>query len=313
MRSVARLAMRGPYHAASLAAAFLLAAPVVAFLLVPSGALIALATLRHGAASGLRVLVTAAVIAAGVRFVLSGDVAPQLLLGGLTWVPAWSMALVLGQRRQQVYPLLVAAALVAVYALAMRLLVGDVAAYWSAHLAPLFELLARDAGARFTPQQVAYVAGQLHLWSLVGIQVLLSGMILLARWWQAVLYNPGGFGSEFRELALPRAALFALGVAAALLLLDRAGTAGLAGAGDACVILMVLFAFQGLAVVHYRAKVRSLASGWLAGMYVLLVLMPQLAGPLLASTGVADSVVDWRHLRRPRHPALPPTDEDAQP
>lgn len=313
MRSVARLAMRGPYHAASLAAAFLLAAPVVALLLVPSGALIALATLRHGAASGLGVLVAAAVMTAAVRFALDGEFQSHLLLGALTWLPAWGMALVLAQRRQQALPLLVAAGLVAIYAIAMRLLVGDVAAYWSAHLAPLFELLARDAGARFTPEQVAYVAGQLHLWSLVGIHLLLAGMILLARWWQAVLYNPGGFASEFRELALPRAALFALGAAAALLLLDRAGTAGLAGAGDACVILMVLFAFQGLAVVHYRAKLRSLASGWLAGMYVLLVLMPQLAGPLLASTGVADSVADWRHLRRPRQPVLPPTDEDAQP
>lgn len=313
MRSVARLAMRGPYHAASLAAAFLLAAPVVAFLLVPSGALIALSTLRHGAASGLRVLATAAVISAALRFVLGGDLVAHVLLGALTWLPAWGMAIVLDYRRQQVYPLLLAAGLAGAYALAMRLLVGDVEAYWSAHLAPLFERLARDAGAHFTPEQIAYVAGQLHLWSLVGIQVLLAAMILLARWWQAVLYNPGGFGSEFRELALPRTALLALGAAAALFLLERAGTLGLVGAGDACVILMVLFAFQGLAVIHYRAKLRSLAAGWLAGLYVLLALMPQLAGPLLASTGAADSVADWRHLRRPRRAAAPPTDEDAPP
>jgi uncharacterized protein YybS (DUF2232 family) len=126
-----------------------------------------------------------------------------------------------------------------------------------------------------------------------------------------VLFNPGGFGTEFRELALPRAALLASGIAALLLLVDRAGAVVLPGAGDACVILMVLFAFQGLAVIHFRARRRALADGWLAGMYVLLVLMPQLVGPLLASTGLVDSVADWRHLRRPRAPAAPPSDQDA--
>ncbi len=65
---------------------------------------------------------------------------------------------------------------------------------------------------------------------------------------------------------------------------------------DVFVIAVVLFAFQGLAVVHHRARSIKLARGWLVGLYFLLAFMPQLVGPLLATAGVADSVADFRGL-----------------
>ncbi|MEQ8659869.1 MAG: hypothetical protein RLW62_03550, partial [Gammaproteobacteria bacterium] len=70
-------------------------------------------------------------------------------------------------------------------------------------------------------------------------------------------------------------------------------------AGDAFIVVVVLFAFQGLAVLHARARTISLASGWLTGLYVLLMLTPQVVGPILATTGVADSVADFRRLESP--------------
>ncbi len=295
--------MRGPYFAAASAAALLLSSLSVGLLLIPSGAVIALVTLRQGAGEGAKVALMASAVALALRFALAGDFAPMLMLCALTWVPAWIMALALVYRRQQAYPLLIAGMLVGLYAVAMRVMVGDVTAFWSARLAPLFELLGKDGGTRFSPEQMLFVAGQLHVWSLVGIHSVLAGMILLGRWWQSMLFNPQGFGSEFRELALPRAAFVTLLVAAALFVIDRAASLGLAVVGDALAILVVLFAFQGLAVIHFRARVRHLANGWLTAMYVLLMVMPQVVGPLLATTGVADVLADFRRLRGPREAA----------
>ena len=123
------------------------------------------------------------------------------------------------------------------------------------------------------------------------------------RWWQSVLFNPEGFGAEFRQLNFPRSVFgILLAVGLAFFVTRSAGDGG-SFVSDALVILVVLFAFQGLAVIHFRARVVKIANGWLVAMYALLMLMPQVVGPLLASAGVADTLGDFRRLRGPRNAA----------
>ena len=298
MRFLARFAMRGPTFAAVTAAALILASLSLGFLVILSGAIIALVTLRHGAASGLRVIALAASLAFIVCFAFADQLLPLLIPHCLAWFPAWIMALVLGHQRQQAAPLLVAALFVAGYAGMMRLTVGDVTAFWLLRLEPVFQIIVADSGVKFTSEQMAFIARHVHTWTVVAMNTVLVSMLLLGRWWQSVLFNPGGFGSEFRELHLPRfATLLAALIAAAFVAVQLSGL-DLEIVSDAFVILVVLFAFQGLAVIHFRARVVSLASAWLGGMYVLLMLMPQIVGPLIATAGVADSVADFRGLRR---------------
>lgn len=302
MISLARLAMRGPQFAAGLAAALVLASLVLGVLLIPAGALVALTTLRHGPREGLKVAAIATSLVVAVRVGLGHALPASLLLCLVAWLPAWTMAELLRQRRAQAWPLLLAAALVLGFAVAMRLAVGDVVAYWRELFAPVFAALEKDSGAKFDQAEMAAFASLLHAGSLVGLQAMLAAMILLARWWQAVLYNPGGFGAEFRELRLPRGLAIAGGVAALAFGLGGREALVFALAGDACVILVVLFALQGLAVIHFLARMRSMAVGWLATMYVMLVLVPQVTGPLLATTGLADNIADFRRLRRRQKP-----------
>ncbi len=291
--------MRGPFFAAATAAALMLASLSVGFLLILSGAIIALVTLRHGAREGLRMIALATSLAVVVRFaVADAQALAMLMLCLLAWLPAWSLALVLGQHQQQAYPLLLAAMLVAGYAGMMRLMVGDVAAFWLARLEPVLQIFAADTGVEFAPEQMTFIARHVHTWTLVAMNTMLVSMVLLGRWWQSALFNPGGFGSEFRELRLPRFATLLAALAATAFVAVQLAGLELEIVSDAFVILVVLFAFQGLAVIHFRARVVSLASAWLGGMYVLLMLMPQIVGPLLATAGVADSVADFRGLRR---------------
>lgn len=288
--------MRGPFQAAAVAAATLLGALSIGILVVLSGATVGLTALRHGSREGLKIMALAASLVLAVRLGLGLPALPVLVLGLVVWLPAWLMALNLARTRRQALPLTMIAALVTAYAIAMRLGVGDVDAFWTSRLQVLFDALSAEGGPRVGADQVAIIARQVHQWTLVAMFALFAATILLARWWQAVLYNPGGFGAEFRELRLPRLLLPVAALSGGGMLVGRGGVEGLAIAGDAFVIVVVLFAFQGLAVIHHRARVVTLARGWLVGLYVLLALTPQLVGPVLATAGVADGVSDFRRL-----------------
>ncbi len=302
MRGLARLAMRGPMFAAGCAAVLALAAMVFGILLVPSGAVIALTTLRFGAREGLKIAAIAASFVLVVRLGLGQDIGSSALLVTMAWLPAWLLACTLATRRALDWPLLLAALMVLVYAAGLRLAVGDVTVFWRDRLKPLFELMAKDAGARFTPEQMEFIVAQIHSWTMIAVFCMLAAAIMLARWWQAELYNPGGFGAEFRELRMPRAATVVAGGLALVYALGSKGVLILELAGDACVMLVVLFALQGLAVVHFMARVRGLAGAWLTTLYVVLALVPQVAGPILATTGLADNIVDFRRLGGARQP-----------
>jgi len=59
-------------------------------------------------------------------------------------------------------------------------------------------------------------------------------------------------------------------------------------------LALVVYAFQGIAVVHAVVALREAPHGWLVGMYVLLVLMPPMATTVLAITGLTDAWLDYR-------------------
>ena len=70
--------------------------------------------------------------------------------------------------------------------------------------------------------------------------------------------------------------------------------------GDFLLALMVLFAVQGAAAIHYRVAQLKLSTAWLAGLYAFLVLVPQFVGLIFSFIGIVDSVVDFRGLRAKR-------------
>ena len=112
--------------------------------------------------------------------------------------------------------------------------------------------------------------------------------LMLGRYWQAALYNPGGFGREFRAVRLP------LAVALVLLVLILVGPnfgTELAMLTPLCTIPLV---FAGLAVMHGLVAQGRLAKFWLVGLYVTLLLFMQLIYPLLVVLAIVDSLIDFR-------------------
>ncbi|UCB55195.1 MAG: hypothetical protein JSW45_01245, partial [Thiotrichales bacterium] len=112
--------------------------------------------------------------------------------------------------------------------------------------------------------------------------------LYLARWWQAVIYNPGGFGKEFHALDLGKvAALIAVAIIVA---------ASLTGAAVFIAMLLIVFVLylnQGIAVLHAVFAGRQLNAVWLFLVYLLMFIEPR-AVVLLVLAGLADTWIDFR-------------------
>ena len=127
------------------------------------------------------------------------------------------------------------------------------------------------------------------------LQLLCVFSVILARYWQAVLYNPGGFAQEFQRLRLPAVIVFplvfgmlfspSLGIQAAVL----------------TPLCSVPLMFTGLAIIHGLVAKYRLGSFWLIGLYVAIVLFTQLIYPLLLVLAIVDSVFDFRGLKNQKN------------
>ncbi|MGF1612910.1 MAG: hypothetical protein ACFCVA_03100 [Gammaproteobacteria bacterium] len=291
--------LRGRTQAITVAAAcaaLSLLLPPVSYV---SGAVIGLATLRNGAHEGGLVIAGSVLLAGALTWLLVGSVYPIMVFAVLTWIPVWLLAQVLRVTANQGSVLLVAGALGALALGVVHLVVADPAAWWEALLQRFVDDAVEGAPALASGAGKEQLAELIHVLApimtgLVAAATVL-GLILalfLARWWHALVDNPGGFGREFRSLAIdPRFAPVAL-VIMLLAVLANAMTGGLAG--ESALIVVVLYMLQGLAVVHSVVNTRGASLGWLVGLYVLLVLLPPQVILLLALTGFIDVWMKFR-------------------
>jgi len=111
--------------------------------------------------------------------------------------------------------------------------------------------------------------------------------LMLARYWQAALYNPGGFGAEFRALYYPVVVTVVL-VGAALALFSL----GLRYRTWAMICVIPL-TFAGLSLVHARARSRGRSTGWLTGFYIAWLIFDPVK-LLVVCFAIADSWLNFR-------------------
>jgi hypothetical protein len=120
------------------------------------------------------------------------------------------------------------------------------------------------------------------------LQIVSVLSLILGRYWQALLYNPGGFGREFRSIRLPRVPALVLLVC---MLLGPNFGPQMAMLTPLCSVPLV---FAGLALIHGLVAEKHLGRFWLVGLYVTLLLFMQLIYPLLVVLAIVDSLIDFR-------------------
>jgi len=112
--------------------------------------------------------------------------------------------------------------------------------------------------------------------------------LVLARWWQSVLYNPGGFREEFHGLRLSPA--LALSIMAVLVVGPQFGLVMV----HWLPLLVLPLVFAGLALVHGSVAKRKVGVTWLIMFYMAVVVLGPYLITMLVLLAVIDSLVDIR-------------------
>jgi len=108
--------------------------------------------------------------------------------------------------------------------------------------------------------------------------------LVLARWWQAALYNPGGFKTEFHQLRLEPG--FAVLLAGFIL----AALTGVPPLSSWLAIMCIPPLLGGLALLHYLVAWKKLGFSWIVVVYLLALFI----SPVVILLGLADSIVNFR-------------------
>ena len=247
-----------------------------------SAAALALVILRKGVGSGAWLFMWA-LLPAGTLLYAYGDSGPMTLLVG-TMV----LALVLRSTVSLSLAVLAGVGVGVLTGLALMAFsaeyLNQMVAFFSEFLGALEEQLSKEGQPIVLSRpEAGQIAGMLG-----AVTATMSALcLLLARYWQAALYNPGGFGAEFKALQYSTAVSSTLAVAAIALW----------GLGEQyrswAMICLLPLTFAGLALIHARVEALGQSKGWLMWFYIIWLLFDPVKF-LLVLFVIADSWINFR-------------------
>lgn len=270
------------------AALFVAGTSLVPFLAWLANAALALVSLRRGPLEGLIIVGGAVALLAVIELILTGQPGGVVALLFLVWLPILLVTAVLRSTVSLPLALSVASGMAVVLLLGWSLSVADPEAFWQAQLAEL--------GTELDPDQreeiMQFFGRHLAAFLVIGLWLNILVGLLLGRYWQALLYNPGGFREEFHGFRLDwRLGLVGIAIILAGLLGGEPG--GLLS--GLTLVFAALFLVQTVAVAHALVAARNW--GWWS-LLVVYGLMPFAAMPL-ALLGMLDTVMDFRRRLAP--------------
>ncbi len=277
MRGLAEYAMSGRLQAATIAILFGL---IPGFGII-SGAVVALVILRRGIKDGAQILLWA-LLPAGLQWEL-GDPGLVLMLLG---VVAASLVLRHGRSWQLAILLIMVSGVLQQLSLPWQTgYLAKVQHAVSSLQSNGFPMQGVTDGKTVTisPQQLM---DTLLKYYGVSQMLLILASLLLGRYWQAHLYNPGGFRQEFHNLRFDWRLMVVLAG------LTGASAFGVAPLSDWLLIVCLAPILEALAVIHKVVAHRNMGTAWLVLAYMLLF-MP-FAALVYVLLGFTDSLFDIR-------------------
>jgi len=280
--------MRGRMQAMIVASTLALLSLMMPPVSVVSSASVALVTLRRGAFEGLYVVVCSSVAAGLLGFFLLGNYQFALLYGMVLWVPVWLISIILREGRHLSLAVEIAVLIGVLGVVGFYLYDTESATMWKSILSRMVPANAPVEDIQRTVDVLShYMTGVVAAGTVFG---LLFGLFL-GRWWQSVLYNPGGFRQEFLSLSThPRLAIGSIVVVAIALL-----SSGVVSEifWNITILLFVLYVFIGAAVLHTVFASMKMSRYLVPMFYLTLFLIPHAMLPV-AIVGLSDA---WLNLR----------------
>ncbi len=287
MKSLAEYIMRGRAQAMIVATLAMLSM----FFAWVGAAVVALVVLRLGMSAAISVILAALMPA--VMWASAGDIGPITTL-----ICTTALAGVLRSTRSWPAVMLIAPCLLGCWGLMVLVLAPDYVLQMQAIAEQLIinfkeQLLLSttndaeiEAIGKIQPPSGTQLIGMFAV--LQALSVMVS--LFLARWWQALLYNPGGFQQEFHQLRLTR-------VVVILLVMGFVLTWQIEAYKQWSMLFALMLVIAGTALVHGLAGITKLRGHWLVIFYMMLFMIKPLM-PIVMIVVVADCVLDFRSQLR---------------
>ena len=319
MIMLARIADRGPMSAAVLAAGLLMAPVWLALLFVTGGAsglvllvgmfamlstvasaaVVTFVALRHGEIAAVKVFAACLLMLLVVSLTMKGSAFQIPLIAVTVWLPPIFAGFVLTRTVSMALAVITVGACSALAFLIIAMVIGDTTEFLRLQFNEIKAAAASEGVTAALPpmseaqmEQFLVTLNSRIISSLAISVVSFSiGALFLARYWQARLFNPGGFQKEFHQLSLGRnVAVVCLVITGVCLIIGGDVPRAVA------LVFVCVLAIQGLAVVHALVKQRSMHRFWLHGIYMMVLMTPVLL--LLAALGLADNVIALRQKEK---------------
>lgn len=295
MKAIASFIMQGGRQATIVAALMAIASIIAPPLVVLSTATVCLVTLRNGFSEGARVVVGASVGTALLGYILIGTPFVALSYLVVLWLPALFGSYVLRQTKElakaiELFVIFGMVAVISIYGF-----VDNPAEQWLLAITNIVENLNQQEDLPVAKEELLmgveilshYITGAIVAGSVISLTL----SLYLGRWWQGLLYNPGGFYDEFKQLnLLKRDGLLFVGLLAAAMVFN-----GIVSevAWNLNLQILMLFLMIGMSVVHVIAKSGSKSNYRLIAVYVVIFFVPHLM-ILIVLIGLSDVWMNWR-------------------
>ena len=275
MLGLAELVMKGRKQA--IIAVLLLGLVQIAYFLSP--VIVGLVLLRKGLQEALQVLVWA-ILPIGGWALIAGDPVPMIMLLGIT-----GLAVIL--RTSQSWEFTLLAAIVVGLCVEMYLRLQPVMLdLIFLQMQPYFD------ASNIQGEQLLSLRNVMTSFMGAIYMFLAVALLMLSRWMQAALFNPGGFRVEFHQLRVKQKV--ALILVSCMLLANFE----ILIPQSWMLYLVLPLMFSGLALIHAVVAAKKLSSLWLAVLYALIML-PLIAN-LIVLLALLDSWYDFRsRLQKP--------------
>lgn len=291
MLFLARFILRGQSQAALVTASMAilgLAVPPAAWI---SAAAVVLVTLVNGPRSGLITTAMSLVGAAIFAFLIFSAPEVAVIFVLIAWLPAWLIATVLRQTVSLAYSLQILTLMSLLAVVMLYLLYPNIGELWREPLDIMVKQLAEQS-TDFTLAELKQTEDWIieFLPGLFASSIMFGTMVslFLGRWWQAVLYNPGGFGKEFRSLNLGKvSALCAMALMLIAAIVDSVFAVAMV------TVVFVLYGMQSLSLLHAAIEIRKVNAAWLFLIYLIMFFVPHVL-LLLMLASFADPWLDIR-------------------
>ena len=289
MLAIARYALKGPLHAATVAGILAVLSLFIPLLSLLSGAIVGLIILTQGLVSGTRVILVSIVGITAVTYLITQSLLLGVTIGLIQWLPLIILAEIL-RRYRSISFTLVSGMGIALLAVAIQFLVWpDAEDAWVAFLKVLIQDIQQQPGMEMQ-QDLSGITIIAHWMTLLLVAVTYSTFIatlMAGRWFQARLSGAQGFQQEFYAVRLGKGvATLVLVVGLASMLLQHDWLIAM------LLTMLATFLYQGLAVIHNWSSCYQKA-GMLAVVYVLMIIFPYVVG-VVALLGVIDNWIDFR-------------------